>query len=273
MKNILTLTIFIFLQNFISAQGLENIFVEKYYIADDEDAHYKGSAALPAKAVTYRVFVDMKPGYRLQSVYGAPGHELVLGTSTYFFNHPIFGHYIPNLIMDRQLGITTLMLDSWISTGAGSQQKYAVLKQDDDTIETVLNGYEPPILQNENPFAGIPLRLRDGLQKLHKPPLVTQLGMDSLLAVLYRNNTPANGYEFITVNGAWACLGGASGYNPETNRVLIGQFTTNGKFYFEFNIQLGSPDGGVEQYVAKMPEGKEMLNSGLRFSSDENLND
>lgn len=265
MKKILAFIILL-LSNHLNAQGLEDIIVETYYITDVNDASYKGSALIAENTVTYRIFVDMKSGYRLQSVFGSPGHEMILSTSTFFFNHPVFGHYLPNLIMDRQLGITTLMLDSWISMGAGSQQKYALLKQDDDTLGTVINGYQPPILQSENSAAGIPIKLRDGLKKAAKPPLITQLGLDSLLSDLYKTNTPGIGFEFTTTNGAWACLGGAVGVDPKTNRVLIGQFTTGGKFYFELNIQLGTPDGGVEQYVAKNPTGKETLYPALIIS-------
>ncbi|MBL0341817.1 MAG: hypothetical protein IPP71_13310 [Bacteroidetes bacterium] len=141
------------------------------------------------------------------------------------------------------------------------------MKQDDDTLGTIVNGYSVPILQSENPAAGIPIKYKDGLIKKIKPPQVTHLGMDSLMANLYKLSTPGTGYEFSTVNGAWACLGGAEGPYPETNQVLIGQFTTNGVFYFEFNIQIGTPDGGVEQYVAKDPQGKELLNPDLKFDS------
>lgn len=266
MKKInIVLISFLFCLN-ISAQGLEDIIVETYYVTDSADALYKGSAALPVNSVTYRIFVDMKPGYRLQSVYGSPGHEMILSTSTFFFNHPVFGHYIPNLIMDRQLGITTLMLDSWISMGAGSQQKYALPKQDDDTTGTIANGYEPPILQSENAVAGIPIKFRDGLVKKQKPPLVTQLGLDSLLEDLNKISTRGEGFVFSTINGGWACVGGAEGCDAEMNRVLIGQFTTNGKFDFEFNIQLGKPGGGVEQYVAKNPTENEILFPKLKIS-------
>jgi hypothetical protein len=71
------------------------------------------------------------------------------------------------------------------------------------------------------------------------------------------------GYEFKTSNGGWGCLGGAMGIDPQSNKVLVGQFTTDGDFYFEFNVQIGSSDLGVEQYVARNPMGTEKLHSGL----------
>lgn len=249
------------------AQGLENVIVETYYVSDVSDASIPGLSAVPEGSVTYRMFVDLKPGYNLQSVYGDPGHEMVLRTGTHFYNDPMYGHYIANLIMDRLLPGQALMLDSWISTGAASQQRYGVLKSDDDTLYTIVNFSRPPVMQANHPQAGIPVSLHDGIMVGDTlPPRVSQIGLDSLLNVLYKQNIPLQGYEFRTSNGGWGCLGGAQGVDPEKNHVLIGQFTTNGDFYFEFNIQIGSAEHGVEQYVARNPTGNEQQHSGLIIS-------
>ena len=59
--------------------GLENIIVEKYYVANaadaaaaDVDATNAGYAtgALPVGSVTYRVYADLLPGYKVQALYG-----------------------------------------------------------------------------------------------------------------------------------------------------------------------------------------------------------
>jgi hypothetical protein len=249
----------------VFSQGLEDIIVETYYISDQQDASAKGSNSIPAGWVTYRVFVDMKPGYSLQSVYGSPGHELKIGTTTAFYNHPMHGNYIPNLVMDPLISGGALMLDSWIGMGAATQQKYGVLKEEDDTVMTVVNVSSPQVMQGEHMLAGIPLKVRDGLYKplTGLPPRVTQIGLDTLLSVLDKSRMPQNGFSFSTENGGWGCIGGATGPFPETNRVLIGQFTTNGDFHFEFNIQIGSAEHGVEQYVARNPVSGERLHQGL----------
>lgn len=249
------------------AQGLEDIIVETYYVSGAAEASIPGNFALPEGSVTYRIFIDMKPGYTLQSVYGAPGHEMILKTGTYFYNDPMHGHYISNLVMERMLPGHALMLDSWIAMGAASQQRYGVLKAEDDTSYTIVNLSEPPSMQGSHPLAGIPVKERDGIMLGDTlPPRVSQLGLDTLLDVLYKQNIPMNGYVFRTDNGGWGCLGGAQGVDPAKNHVLIGQFTTNGDFYFEFNIQIGSAEHGVEQYVARKPMGNEQMHSGLIIS-------
>ena len=114
--------------NLISAQGLEGIIVENYYVTNKYDARCIEEDQLPNNSITYRVYIDMKKGYKLQSVFGSPGHELTLSTTTFFYNHPEYGNNIPNLIADDKLVLNTVMLDSWIGVGGGSQQQYAVLK-------------------------------------------------------------------------------------------------------------------------------------------------
>jgi hypothetical protein len=115
---------------------------------------------------------------------------------------------------------------------------------------------------NANPDAGIPLFKQDGLIA-GTPPKVTGFGLDSITKI-FNNQTIDS--VFSTRNGSWACLTGFKGPTEE-NRVLIAQMTTAGVFSFELNIQIGKPEGGVEQYVAKDPVKDEILFPGLIFSS------
>lgn len=256
-KTILLIFIVVLMKSFPStAQGLERVIVERYYIADSLDAGYAGEQNLPAGSVTYRIFMDLKPGYVLQSVYGDGSHEMKIGTTTSFYNHPVFGNNLANLILEPYLPNTVVMLDSWISVGAGAQLNFGVLKSDDDTVGTIVNRYKPyPLLQNKSPLAGIPLMERDGLQK-GIPERVTAIGIDSLLEMLDKQLAPGVGQEFKTSNGAWACLAGAKGPDPETNRILIGQFTTSGTFYFELNVQIKKQGELAEQHVARGAKGQ-----------------
>ena len=43
--------------------ALENIIVEKYYISDSTDYNDTIKNSLPKGAVTFRIFIDMKPDY------------------------------------------------------------------------------------------------------------------------------------------------------------------------------------------------------------------
>lgn len=237
------------------AQGLENIIVETYYITDANDANADADGGvLPVGSVTYRVFVDMLPGYKFQAAYGVPGHELRIETTTLFFNNEDRGATTPTY-SKVQARNNTVMLDSWFSVGAACAGQMGVLKADDDTVATVINSYSPPVLQNSDPLAGIPLTERDGMLP-GTPEAVTFVGFDP--SMFDAQNDGTNGPSFVTDNGSWAALNGSSGLTAD-NRVLIGQFTTDGNFSFELNVQIGTPAGGIENYVARNPVGSEVL--------------
>ncbi|HEX5001273.1 MAG TPA: hypothetical protein VFW78_02155 [Bacteroidia bacterium] len=251
----------------LNAQGLEKIIVEKYHcVYYPADSSVKADVP-PSGSVTYRIFADLKPGYTLQSVYGAPGHPMLLSSTGTIYNHPDYGKFIANTIDDRKLGTTMVLIDSWISLGAGSFSSFAVPKTADDTSNSFITTASPALLQKGSPATGIPLLKSDGLAIVTAvPPRITQIGMDSLLNNLKDVSTPPGGYRFETTNGAWGCLGGAAGPDSSTNVICIAQFTTTGDLHFEWNMQLGTPGGGVENYVAKNPSGSEILTPALSVS-------
>jgi len=49
--------------------GLTRIIVEKYYVSNAADAT-KSVGNLPVGSVTYRLYVEMLPGYKFQAAYG-----------------------------------------------------------------------------------------------------------------------------------------------------------------------------------------------------------
>ena len=129
-------------------------------------------------------------------------------------------------------------------------------------MNTIVNS--TGFLQNESAVCGIPLQKQDGLMQGFAPR-VTAFGIDSALRI-FNNKTVSSG--FTTSNGSWASLYGSVGIDSlGANRLLIGQFTTDGIFSFELNIQIGTPAGGVENYVAKNATGIEKLLSDLIYNS------
>jgi len=242
-----------------NSTGLEKVIVEKYYISDANDA--AGSeGVLPVGSVTYRIFVDMKPDYRFQTVYGVPGHTLFINTSTTFFNNEDRGGITPTF-SKSQAKNNTIMLDSWLSAGTACTGNFGVMKEDDDGVETVINA--DGILQNDDPLAGIPLTVQDGFLA-GTPCSITALGLDEEIVVF--DDVSQAGGEFIVFDGVWACLYGAVGPDT-TNKILVAQITTDGVLTFELNIQVGTPDGGTEQFVAKDPVGLETLLPSLTYNS------
>ncbi len=258
MKKYFTGLFLILISGFTFAQnGLEKIVVEKYYISNAADS-IGSIGVLPVGSVTYRIFVDMLPGYKFQAAYGVPGHELRLSTTTAFFNNEDRGATTPTYSKTQARG-NTIMLDSWLSVGAGCAANFGVLKSDDNTVSggaTVINNTVPAILQNNDPLAGIPLTTHDGLWA-GTTPSVTFVGITSGDLSMF-DATSMAGNLFTTSNGSWASLNGTTGVNPDTNRVLIAQITTNGVFHYELNIQIGTPGGGVENYVALNPVAPEI---------------
>lgn len=249
----------------VSAQdgGLEQIIVEKYYVSDENDTSVDDDGGpLPVGSVTYRVFVDMKPDYIFQAAYGEPGHELSIATSTSFFNNEDRGETFPGFGENR-LDDNTVMLDSWLSVGGACDECIGVLKTNDDGVNTIENG--DGVLQNADPSAGIPLTEQDG-HIAGNPEFVTTVGISADIDIFNNTNDAAAPSIFSTTNGAWSSLSGSMGPDPNENIVLIGQFTTNGEFSFELNIQIRNETTiAVENYVAKDPVGDEIVIPSLIY--------
>ena len=227
--------------------GLEKIIVEKYYIANAADT--TGSIGrLPIGAVTYRVYADMLPGYKFQALYGNSDHPLKVNTTTSFFNNEDRGSKTANAIASAQLKNNTVALDSWFSVGASATGQFGVLKSEDDGKANLLTLNS--LLKNNAAAMGIPLTTQDG-NVAGSPEAVTLIGFSTELDIF--DATSLAGKSLLTTNAAISALNGATGPTAE-NRILLGQFTTDGVLSFEFNIQIGTPTPGVSQkYVAKNP--------------------
>jgi len=251
---------FILISAFAQSQnGMQNLIVEKYYVANADDA--AGSVGtLPVGSVTYRIFVDMLPGYKFNLAYGSPTHTLFINTTTSFFNNEDRGAIFPTYTK-AQAKNNTVMLDSWVTVGAACVGNLGILKTEDDGVANVVNA--DGILQNADPSVGIPLTTQDGLIA-GSPSSIITLGIDSALAVF--DATSQFGNSFSTANGGWSSLVGAVGPDS-TNKVLIAQITTDGELTFELNIQIVTPTFTAERYVANNPIGDEIKLDCLTFSS------
>ena len=262
MKKVTFTFFLLILTHFSKAQnGLENIIVEKYYVSNESDtAQDMVGGILPPGSVTYRIYADMLPGFKFQAAFGIAGHELRLATSTSFFNNEDRGSTAPTYTK-TQAANNTVMLDSWLSAGAGCSGNFGVLKTDDNAIANIINS--DGILSNADVLAGTPLTSRDGLIA-GSPQAVTFVGITSNVQVFGAVNNTGN--LFSTFNGSWASLNGSTGPTSD-NKVLIAQITTDGIFSFELNIQIGTPTGAVQQYVANNPTGNQRTISGLIYQN------
>src|ERR1035437_4138007 len=165
-------------------KGLNGVIIEKYYVSNAVDSALSldtvTKVSLLPGSVTYRIFLDMLPGYKLESIYGDGNHELRFETSTYFYNNSDYGSNIANSITVSQDKNTVVMLDSWLSVGAACKGYYGVLKSKDDGVNTLVN--TDGGLKNNDTSAGIPLTVQDGmiLAKAPMPQLMTTkfIGLD-----------------------------------------------------------------------------------------------
>lgn len=221
--------------------ALEGIIVEKYFVYDGKEKLDTTGGCLPKGAVTYRIFVDLKPGYNLQAVYGVNAHPLFIKTTTYFYNNNEFGQGSADYVKSAKIAGTTAALDSWITIGAACDKYMGVPKAEDK---------DGSVLKIAS------LEKADGLVAMQVKP-VTYFG--AIPNFFNRTNTDGN---FNTNNGSWAVFGGAKGAT-EDNKILIAQLTTDGELSYELNLQVGTPTGGSINYVAKNPEREEIKADAL----------
>jgi hypothetical protein len=229
---------------FAQAQnGLENILVERYYTANAIDAA-ASAGTLPAGSVTYRIYADMLPGYKFSTVYGnsllgVPSHTLKLQSTTSFFNNEDRGAKVPTYTK-TQAAANTVMLDSWLSVGSACAGQFGVPLWEDNGVSTVVHtgGVLAALSANDGFLPGT-------------ADDVTFVGTAAPAANIFDAISQA-GNDFSISEGAWSSLVSQLGPIAATNRVLIGQFTTDGDFHFELNIQIIRPaalGGLTEKYV------------------------
>ncbi len=246
--------------------ALENVIVEKYYVAGEGDVQ----SSLPAGATTYRVYLDLKPGYEVQQVIGTIPHPLTIGAPGGGFYNSEFGSTFGSDFLPLLLNFGTASLDSYVTIKASTQTSAAIIKtlDTDGSVLTGADGY----LQNVDPTAGISVLESDGFIPISgNVQSVSQLGIGDALNQ-YFSSYNSVGPEFTTENGAWFNLDGIQA-DTEENLVLLGQFTTlTCEFNFKLNIQVIIPQelqtGGyaVIRFVAEThPEDEELNASNDNF--------
>ena len=263
--------LFLSLKGF-TQDGLEGVIVEKFYVSTEADNAGKlYSGDLPNGSVTYRIYLDLKPGYRFQAAYGSPQHPLVIESTENFYNHIENGNFNPNIIPERTYKKNIPMLDSWLSAGACAEGHLGILKEYDDTISDKFIGFEEGYFKGKK--NSVPLYEIDGMKRSAVLPVPTFFQMDFLSKVI---GTTTSEKRIYSDNGAWAALGkGSVGADSlSTNCVLIAQLTTVGELSFELNLLIGAPNGSSQKYVARNPitEESEWTHPELIFNSNRKKN-
>ena len=260
------LTIFISNQ-YVAQQGLEGIVVEKYYVSNAADSmnalDQLAPYALKTGSVTYRVYANLLPGYKVIQMFGLVDHPMKLNTTTAFFNDPNYGvSFYQGTSLNNTKKNTTL-IDSYLTIGGVCTGQMGVLKSE-DTDGSI--GNNQGILTNVTAEMGLPImgaNAQDGLMP-GTPIVPNVLGITNEFDPLDQ----VVGGSIQINDGAIAALGGVEGVTP-SNHVLLGQFTTDGDFSFELNLQLATPIAGQsETYLASFPGTGEFTDSTLIYNSN-----
>mgnify|MGYP003596492454 CR=1 FL=1 len=269
---------FTFAQNRV--QGLEDIIVERYYVANqtdhdvaEQEATDAGSptGTLPVGAVTYRVYADLLPGFKILSLYAGEtrNQPLLIKSTAPFYNNA--AGTSSSTSAKTSIKNKTLALDSYITLGGAGTNVWGVLKSDDDATANNITkaGNTDSILLNKDPMMNYSLLDRDGLfsKTGFNPPTPSFIGFESALDDAIGDGTVAADSIFSKTGNMYSTAG-AKGPDSLTNRVLIGQFTTGGKFQFHINllIQYGTDRG--QYYVWGNPQPADSSSNGDYHAAD-----
>ncbi len=240
------------------AQDIENVIVETYYVSDANDATDVIGGGVVEGSRTYRVYLDLCDSCALRAIYGEVGHPLVIQSTAFIFNHwdrgKVYGHEVSTSALDEG----TVALDSWLSLGAASNQKFGILKADDPDASIVGVGNDggsaeipQGLLQNTDASAGYPLFERDGAVPLNGgsalPPTFNPSGDDPTRA--FADSTLVNALVSDSIHIGCSTPGTVG--PTADNRILVAQVTTAGELSFELNIDVEHADGSVVRYVAR----------------------
>lgn len=235
-----------------SAQsGIENVIVETYYISSATDAvPNEEGGTLTEGSKTYRIYLDLCDGCALLGLYGSHDHPLDISSTAPFYNNPdrgkTYGHEINNGALDEN----TVGLDSWLSLGGASNQRFGVLKSEDpDSTSEVLFPNDLDMLGNADASAGIPLTVADGLlldTVSTQPPSFFAIGLSPDSA--FGDTTLAS--AFVTDSTRIAAQEPGMRGHGTGNTVLVAQLTTTGELTFCLNVEIVLADSSVVRYVS-----------------------
>ena len=233
--------------------GLTAITVERYYVTNAADSvwaynqtnsnatNYIGNGGVfHTNMVTYRVYAKVATGYKLYQVYGNATHPLTLSTTTDFFNTDD-GSYFPfySKINLPKKGLA--MIDSWLTIGNATSDGYYGILKGDQAGSNGMTNTNAGVLRNSLPFMGAALTSEAGVSgtKVINTTPVGSIGDNGSLLGLFQDGSVV-GNSFTDANGSYSSAGGQPGLSTDTNKILIGQFTTNGTFSYSFNIQISN---------------------------------
>jgi hypothetical protein len=259
---------------------IEKVIVETYYVSDANDStDTTNGRNIPVGSKTYRVYIDLAPGYKLKRIFGTTAHPLKITSTADFYNNidrptEYFGYQIKRNHFNSN---PTLALDSWLTLGIaaifGTANNYSgVIKTQDTDNSTWLNNtggtaaIPGGILKNNDASAGPPISTNDGYMT-YSGTLSTWFdnGFKNGTVDTTVFGSVNTGSQFISTTAFLQQNNGVMGQNPDSNQVLIAQLTTLGTLTMELNVDVVDSTGAVTTYVASNPAGSEVLSPFLTY--------
>ncbi len=230
---------------------LDGVFVEVYYISDEDDATDVDGGGLEVGSKTYRIYLDLAAGAVLTEIFGDLSHPFVIKSDENFFNNSegkSFGYLMPRVSYDQN----TFALDSYLTlgqTGFQGPNLFFGIPKDQDTNGSFIGGINNDggsamiasgLLNNNHPEAGIPLTTADGMVVSNQTPsgwfsygvVDFQSGVDNTIFGSLNAGNEFNSVNFILRNS------GVKGAIDETNQVLVAQLTTKGNLELKLNAKI-----------------------------------
>ena len=261
MKSIL-IFIIILLTSVVAKAQLEGLFIETYYVSDSLDATDVIGGSLQEGETTYRVFLDLAPGSKVISLFGDAEHPFEISSTRRFFNNvdgATFGYDIPKVEYESN----TVALDSYITIGQNGSQglrNFYGLPKSQDNDGSFVGGVNNDggsefvaggLLVNDDPAAGIPLTVADGMDTLNLDIAdwfsygIVDFASGEDSTIFSINATDS---IFTSTQCELNC-DGVYGVVPDSNFVLVAQLTTPGEISLRLNAVVLSAAGDTITYV------------------------
>jgi hypothetical protein len=259
-----------------SQSAIENLIVETYYISDTNDAaHDDEGTNLPEGSITYRVFLDLAPGYRVSELFGTDNNPWFIRSTELIWNNSDRGKALGSNLGDNRLDENTVALDSYITIGAASTAHYGVPKSL-DSDGSIVGGdnndggsqmFEDGLLINMSSDIGIPLTEADGLIEADESliPMLSATLIPDLENVFGAETLDSTFVTSSTVRlQPTEAIAGVTGENI----VFIAQITTLGELEFNFNVTLLDENDDKLVFVADNAPNDTILSPFLSFPPD-----
>jgi len=207
--------------------ALENVIVEEYFIPASKYFLTTDSGAIPRCSITYKIYIEMKPGYSFQLIYGKQKNELFIKTSTKFQDNKVCRAITGFNINPKKNYENKVDADSWITMGSATRILSEIIKADSKENSIISEN----ILDNDQNFF-------TGKHHLNNP----------LKFELHFFNDRDHANEFNDKNGNQDTHPDNNLYYGE-GRILIAQLTTKEKLNFELKVESGNFSTDFQQYV------------------------